>query len=72
MKFRVLTSLLTSRVSCSSPWVRQNFPTQLKKEQILSQRLEKIIMQDGWNDVHNTPVIATSLHTAVWRLEHVG
>ena len=38
LKLRVLTTLLTSRVSCSSPWARQNFPARLKIERILSQR----------------------------------
>ena len=38
LKFRVLTSLLTSRVSCPSPWARQNFPAPLKIEQALSHR----------------------------------
>ena len=43
MKFRVLMSLLMSRVSCPSPWARQNFPTPLKIKQILSHRKEKYI-----------------------------
>ena len=30
LKFGVLASLLTSRVSCPSPWARQNFPAPLK------------------------------------------
>ena len=38
MKFRVMTSHLTSRVSCLSPWARQNFPAPLKLEQTLSHR----------------------------------
>ena len=38
LKFRVLTSCLTSRVSCFSPWARQNFPAPLKIEQTLSHR----------------------------------
>ena len=29
-KFRILTSLLTLRVSCLSPWATQNFPAPLK------------------------------------------
>ena len=37
-KFRILTSLLTLLVSCSSPWARQNFSAPLKTEQILSHR----------------------------------
>ena len=32
LKFRVLTSCLTSRVSCLSPWARQNFPAPQKTE----------------------------------------
>ena len=31
LKFKVLTSLLTSCVSCPSPWARQNCPAPLKK-----------------------------------------
>ena len=33
-----LKSFLTSRVSCLSPWTRQNFPAPLKVEQTLSFR----------------------------------
>ena len=33
LKVRVLTSFLTSRVSCPSPWVRRNFPSPLNIEQ---------------------------------------
>ena len=40
LKFRVLASLLTSHVSCLSPWTRQNFPASLKIEQTLSTRSE--------------------------------
>ena len=35
LKLIVLTSILTSRVNCLSPWGRQNFPAPLKIEQIL-------------------------------------
>ena len=35
LKFRVLTSCLTSLVNCLSPWARQNFPALLKIEQTL-------------------------------------
>ena len=38
MKCRVLSSRLTSRLSCLSQWVRQNFPAPLKIEQTLSDR----------------------------------
>ena len=37
-KYRILTSLLTSQVSCLSPWARQHFPALLKIEQTLSHR----------------------------------
>ena len=36
LKIRVLTSLITSRVSCLGPWARQNIPALLKIEQTLS------------------------------------
>ena len=36
LKFRDLTTLLTSRVSCPSPWARQNLPVPLKIKQTLS------------------------------------
>ena len=36
LEVSVLTSLLMSRVSCLSPWARQNFPAPLKTEEILS------------------------------------
>ena len=36
-----LTSLLKSRVSCLSPWARQNFPAPLKIEQTLSRLVGK-------------------------------
>ena len=35
-----LTSILVSRVSCLSPWIKQNFPALLKIEQTLSHRWE--------------------------------
>ena len=38
LKFTVLKSLLTSRVSCPSRWARQNFPAPPKIEQTLSHR----------------------------------
>ena len=38
IKFRVLTSLLTSHVSCLSQLARQNFPKPLKIEQIRSHK----------------------------------
>ena len=41
LKFRVLTPLLTSRVSCLSPWARQDFRAQLKPDQTLSHIYEK-------------------------------
>ena len=44
LKFRVLTSLSTSRVRSPSPWAGQNFPASLKVEQILSHRYEKGII----------------------------
>ena len=34
LKFTVLTSLLTLRVSCPSQWARQNFPGPLKHVKI--------------------------------------
>ena len=43
LEFSVLTSLLTPRMSCLSPWARQNFPARLKIEQILSDRQEKSV-----------------------------
>ena len=41
LKFRVLTLLLTARVSCLSPWTKQNFPASLKIEETLSHRSTK-------------------------------
>ena len=38
LKFRVLISCLTSRVSCLSPLSRQNLPAPLKIEHTLSHR----------------------------------
>ena len=38
LKVRILTSLLTSGVSCLSTLARQNFPALLKIEQTLSHR----------------------------------
>ena len=42
MKFRALTTLLTSGVSYISPWAKHNFPAPLKIEQTLSHRPENI------------------------------
>ena len=36
LKFKILTSFLTWRVSCLGPWARKKYPTSLKLEQILS------------------------------------
>ena len=44
IKFRILTSLLTSHVSCLSP--QTNFPALLKIEQTLSHRSEKLVPQE--------------------------
>ena len=41
LKFRVLTLLLTARVSCLGPWTKQNFPASLKTEKTLSHRSTK-------------------------------
>ena len=38
LKFRILTSLLKSCVSCLSPWAKQNFPAPPNIEQTLSHR----------------------------------
>ena len=38
LKFRILTSFCTSRVSCVIPWARKKFPVPLQIRQILSHR----------------------------------